>query len=200
MIPRLHLVTDDVVLQQPGFVTTATRVLRALEGRVALHVRARAVPARTLFGIVSDLRAHAHWLAVNDRVDIAMTARADAVQLGARSLPIPAVRVMAGLTIGYSAHSATEAAAAERDGADFVFAGSIHPTSSHPDIVPAGLALLEATVAACVIPVLAIGGMTRERVPGVLKTGAHGVAVISAVWHAADPVQAAGQFAKLLEL
>jgi thiamine-phosphate diphosphorylase len=146
------------------------------------------------------LRAHAHWLVVNDRVDIALAARADAVQLGARSLPIPAVRAMGGLTIGYSAHSAAEAAAAERDGADFVFAGSIYPTASHPGIMPGGLALLEATVAACAIPVLAIGGMTHERVPGVLEMGAHGVAVISAVWHAADPVLAAEQFAKLLEL
>jgi thiamine-phosphate diphosphorylase len=129
-----------------------------------------------------------------------MAARADAVQLGARSLPIRAARAMTDLTIGYSAHSAAEAAGAERDGADFVFAGSIYATPSHPDITPAGLGLLEATVAACGIPVVAIGGMTHERVAGVLKTGAHGVALISAVWHAADPVQAAGQFAKLLEL
>jgi thiamine monophosphate synthase len=64
---------------------------------------------------------------------------------------------------------------------------------------PGGIQLLAACVARANVPVLAIGGVTHERVPEILQTGAHGVAIIRAVWQAADPVHAARQFARLLE-
>jgi thiamine-phosphate pyrophosphorylase len=205
LIPRLHLVTDDAVLQQDNFIPLATELLLVLQRRAALHIRARHVSAAALFALVSELKPRADTvgalLAVNDRVDVALTASARAVQLGTGSLPVATVRAMGGprLAIGYSAHAADEAAAAERDGADFVFAGSIYDTASHPLITPAGLTLLVACVGRCSIPVLAIGGVTAERVPDVLRTGAYGAAVIRAVWHARDPVQAADELAKLLE-
>jgi thiamine-phosphate diphosphorylase len=205
LIPRLHLVTDDVVLQQENFIPLATELLLVLQRRAALHIRARRVSGADLFALVSELKLRADTvgalLAVNDRVDVALTASARGVQLGTGSLPVATVRAMGGprLAIGYSAHSADEAAAAERDGADFVFAGSIYHTASHPLITPAGLTLLDACVARCSVPVLAIGGVTAERVPDVLRTGAYGAAVIRAVWHAHDPVQAADELAKLLE-
>lgn len=204
LIPTLHLVTDDAVLQQPGFIAQAATVLRALRGQVALHVRARELPASTLFQIVSELqsvaRAAGAAVLVNDRIDVALTAHAQGVQLGIRSLPIPvARRLLGGGLIGYSAHSQAESVAAERDGADFLLVGSIYRTASHPDAAPAGLALVEQSAAACRQPVLAIGGVTAERVPELRRAGAHGVAVIRAVWAAPDPVQAAQELAKLLE-
>ena len=201
MIPRLHLVTDDAVLQHPAFISTALRIVREVDTRVALHVRAKSLSAQAIFDIAGALRPHAGWLVVNDRVDIALAMGADAVQLGDRSLPVPSVRAMnAALGIGYSAHDPMEALAAERDGADFILAGSIYDTASHPGAAPAGLSLLSAAVAVCGVPVIAIGGVTLERVAEVRERGAHGVAVISAVWHSADPVQAAQQFARLLEV
>ena len=201
MIPRLHLVTDDAVLQQPTFIATALRIVGDLDTRVALHIRASSLSAQGIFDIASRLRPPAGWLVVNDRVDIALAMGADAVQLGVRSLPVPSVRAMrAGLAIGYSAHDPMEALAAERDGADFILAGSIYDTASHPGAAPAGVSLLSAAAAVCEVPIIAIGGVTHERVAEVRERGAHGVAVISAVWHAADPVQAARQFARLLEV
>ena len=204
MIPQLHLVTDDVVLQQPNFIAVATELLLVLQRRMALHLRGRSTSAQTLFRIASELIPRAQTvgaaLIVNDRVDIALTAGATGVQLGVRSLPIPAVRELSGtLQIGYSAHSAAEAAQAERDGANFLFAGSIYPTASHPGVVPGGLPLLESCVAACGQPVVAIGGVTHQRVPEVMRTGAYGIAVIRAVWEAPDPVQAAELFARLMD-
>jgi thiamine-phosphate diphosphorylase len=137
---------------------------------------------------------------VNDRIDIAAAAGADAIQIGVKSLPVPLARKItpASMRVGYSAHSAEEAAAAQRDGADFILAGTIFPSKSHPDAEPAGLGMLDACVSACSIPVYAIGGVTLERVADVVRTGADGVAVMRAVWNAPDPVQAAGQFAKIL--
>jgi thiamine-phosphate pyrophosphorylase len=204
VIPRLHLVTDDAVLHNSNFVRTATELLLVLQRRVALHIRARALPARMMFEIASELTKRAEtvggMLIVNDRIDVALTARAQGVQLGARTLPIGVVRALSrDLVIGFSAHSVAESVEAEREGANYLFAGSIFPTASHPEAVAAGTGLLEECVAACRIPVLAIGGVTAERIGDVMRTGAYGVAVIRAVWNAPDPVHAAEQLAKLLE-
>ncbi len=204
MIPRLHLVTDDAVLTNPDFVRTATELLLVLQRRVALHIRAHSLPARRIFEIASELAKRAEtvggMLIVNDRVDVALAARAQGVQLGARTLPVGTVRALTGdLAIGCSAHSVVESAHAEEEGANFVFAGTIFPTASHPERAPAGTGLLEECVAACRIPVLAIGGVTVEVLGDVMRTGAYGAAVIRAVWHAPDPVHAAEQLAKLLE-
>ena len=204
MIPRLHLITNDAVLRQPTFHDHAAAILRALRGRVALHLRARELPASTIFQIASELQSIAaeagSLLLINDRVDVALTARAHGVQLGRRSLPIPvARRVMATGIIGYSAHGAEESVAAERDGADFLLVGSIYPTASHPGETPGGIGLLERCVAACRKPVLAIGGLTADNVAEVCAAGAYGGAVIRAVWDAPRPVQAAEELAKLLE-
>lgn len=204
MIPRLHLVTDDAVLHHANFVRTATELLLVLQRRVALHIRARGVPARTIFDITNELARRAETvgglLIVNDRVDVALTARAQGVQLGARTLPVATARALStNLVVGFSAHSVAECEQAEREGANFLLAGTIFPTASHPEAAPAGTGLLEECVAACRIPVLAIGGVTPERVGDVMRTGAYGVAVIRAVWNAPDPVHAAEQLAKLLE-
>jgi thiamine-phosphate diphosphorylase len=205
MIPRLHIVTNDEVLKQTQFIPTAIDLLVNLQRTIALHIRSHEMTGAQTFKIVQQLLEKAEFvgtlLVVNDRVDVAFTARARGVQLGARSLPVGIVRAMAGprLAIGYSAHAPAEAAEAERAGADFLFVGSIYPTTSHPDVVASGVSLLGDCVDACSKPVLAIGGVTAERVFEVLSTGAYGIAAISAVWHAPDPVHAAQELVKLLE-
>jgi thiamine-phosphate diphosphorylase len=204
VIPPLHIVTNDAVLQQSDFVSIATELLLVVQRRMALHIRSHGISAARLVEIVNELQPRAQmvgsWLIVNDRADVALVTGATGVHVGARSLPIAVVRALkVDLRIGYSAHTPEEAAEADHAGADFIFAGSIYPTASHPGVAPGGLPLLEATVAHCNNPVLAIGGVTHERVGEVMRTGAYGVAVIGAVWRAPDPVQAAEHFARLLE-
>lgn len=205
MIPQLHLVTNDEVLGQSSFIDTAVELLLVLQRRAALHIRGRAISGAQLHRITSELIEKARFvgamIVINDRVDVAFTARASGVQLGARSLPVKTVRAMAGarLAIGYSAHSAAESLEAEQAGANFILAGSIYATETHPGAAPGGLALLGSCVEACTVPVFAIGGVTAERVPEIVRTGAYGVAVIRAVWDAPSPVHAAEQLAKLLE-
>jgi thiamine-phosphate diphosphorylase len=205
VIPQLHIITDDRILAQPRFVEVATDLLVVLQRRFALHVRAKDLPAARVFEIVNALAAKADFvkapLIVNDRVDIALAFDHAGCQLGAASLPVARVRelVPRPRLIGYSAHAADEASRAESEGADFVFAGSIYATDSHPDRGAAGIALLDGVVGACSIPVLAIGGVTAARVPEVLRTGAFGIAVIRAVWDAADPVKAAEELGRALE-
>jgi|SRR5688572_280357 len=204
MVPRLHIVTNDEVLQQHDFTAKAVDLLLNLQRNIALHIRGRAQTGAYTFSIVQTLLEKAEFvgtlLVVNDRVDVALTAGARGVQLGIRSLPVGTVRAMAGprLAIGYSAHSPEEAAEAERAGADFIFAGSIFRTTSHPEITPVGLSGLATCVDACSKPVFAIGGVNARRVSEVLSTGAYGIAVIDAVWQAPDPVHAAQELVRLL--
>jgi thiamine-phosphate diphosphorylase len=205
VIPQLHIITDDRVLEQPRFVEVATDLLVVLQRRFALHIRAKNTSAARVFEIVNALAAKADFvkapLIVNDRVDIALAFDHGGCQLGAASLPVARVRQLLPKPrlIGYSAHAADEAVRAENEGADYVFAGSIYSTASHPDQRAGGIGLLDGMVAACSIPVLAIGGVTAERVPEVLRTGAFGIAVIRAVWAAADPVKAAEDLGRALE-
>jgi thiamine-phosphate diphosphorylase len=204
-LPRLHIVTNDDVLSDSTFIPSAVDLLLNLQRNIALHIRTRELSGGRVFKIVRELLEKAEFvgtlLVINDRIDVALTAHARAVQLGVRSLPVGTVRAMAGprLAIGYSAHDPSEAAEAERAGADFLFAGSIYPTSSHVAATPGGLGLLAECVDACSKPVLAIGGVNAQRISDVLSTGAYGVAVISAVWNAPDPVHAAQELVRLLE-
>jgi thiamine-phosphate pyrophosphorylase len=88
------------------------------------------------------------------------------------------------ILIGRSVH--TPAAAAGSDGADYLLAGHVYATPSHPGVSPLGLDGLKLIVEAAPAPVLAVGGITSERVAAVLSVGAHGIAVIGAIAAAPD--------------
>src|SRR5438309_934927 len=93
--------------------------------------------------------------------------------------------------IGKSVHDLREAEAAHAGGADYLLVGPVFPTATHPDRAPLGLARLQEIVGLG-LPVVAIGGVTPERMPELMAGAAiHGVAAIRALWHAADPADAA---------
>jgi thiamine biosynthesis protein ThiS len=94
-----------------------------------------------------------------------------------------------GVAIGRSVHTPEGAAAAT--GADYVLAGHVYPSPSKPGLPPLGIAGLTSIVAVAPCPVIAIGGITPERVPEVIQAGARGVAVIGAIVEAGDPRSAA---------
>ena len=199
-LPRLHLVTDDAVLASTGFPDVAERVLESCGSGVALHVRGHATTAARLHAIAQRLQTAAlrtgAWLLVNDRVDIARAVRANGVQLGARSLAVADARALlgAGARIGRSVHNAADALEAEADGADFGLLGTIYDSESHPGRRGAGATLIASTTAQTVLPLIAIGGVTPERIAEVAAAGAHGGAVLGGVWRAADPVAVAAEY------
>jgi thiamine-phosphate diphosphorylase len=82
-----------------------------------------------------------------------------------------------------------EAGAAVEEGTDFLVVGSIYRTASHPDREPVGPELVTKT-ARFGVPVVAIGGVTPERVAELKEAGAYGVAAIRSLWGAADPAAA----------
>jgi len=195
MLPPLHLVTHDEVLARPDFCARAAAFMDTFGPAVALHLRARHVPALRLHELAAELASTAlrsgSTLVINDRVDIALAVRA-AAHLGAASLPVrDARRLLHHGLLGYSAHELTAAALAVAEGADYVFLGTIYATASHPGRAPAGPQLIAAVAPRLSVPVIAIGGITPERVAEVRAWGAAGVAVIGGIWEAPDTLTAA---------
>ena len=132
-------------------------------------------------------------LIVNDRVDVAMLARADGVQLGETALDVADVRSLVGpdMLIGRSVHSEVGAVDAECQGADYLVLGTVFESASHPDGRVGGLDLVREVTQAVGIPVLGIGGITADNATGVMDAGASGIAVITAITMAEDPRMAA---------
>ena len=198
-LPRLHAVTDDAVLARPGFPARARAALAAGGPDLALHLRAPHAGGRVLWELAEPLARAAEQcgalLVVNDRVDVALAVGAGGVQLGRRSmLAADARRLLGAATvIGCSVGTLDEARAALGAGADFVVAGSVHATATHPGREGMGAAGLRA-VAGPGTPTVAIGGMTPERVAEARGAGACGVAAIRAVWDADDPARAVASF------
>jgi thiamine-phosphate diphosphorylase len=204
-LPRLHVVTGDAVLGRPGFLGQARSLLETHGPLLALHLRGHGTTGAILLGLAEPLAGAARGagalLLINDRVDVALAVGCGA-QLGRRSIPVVEARALLGRgpSIGYSAHAADEAASAIADGADFVLVGTIWPSRSHPGGGTAGPELVAAVAAATAAPVLAIGGVTPERTGEVLEAGGHGVAVLSGVWDAADPLIAAGEYLEAMRV
>lgn len=196
----LMLVTDR---KQCGGRPLPEVVAEAVEGGVnAVQLREPDLPAGELLLLARQLRgicgARAQ-LIINDRVDVALLCGADGVQLGRGSLPVAAVRQLLppSIKVGASVHSVNEARQAELDGADYVIAGTIFSSPSHPDVTPGGPELLKNITSRLNIPVIAIGGVSPDTVNECWAGGAAGVAAISAILRAENPRLAAERLAPI---
>jgi len=194
-VPCLALVTDRSAL---GGLSLEEAVAQAIQGGANLvQLREKDLPAADLLALAEKLRAATRLrrvlFLVNDRLDVALACSAEGVHLPERGLPVAFARRLAGegFIIGRSVHSVAEAVRAQREGADYVQVGSMFASRSHPDQPPAGLGLLEAVAAAVTIPILAVGGITAANVGDVMRAGASGAAVISAILGAPSPREAA---------
>lgn len=208
--PSLHLITDPQRTYRTGDGGPAdalvAAVARALAGGVDwVQVREKSAPASHLLQLVQAIlplsEPHGSGVLVNDRLDVALAAGAAGVHLSKKSLPPALARQVAGpgMLIGASVHSVEEAVEAARAGADYITFGHVYPTQSKPGLPPRGPALLREVVQAVDVPVLAIGGITVERIPEVLATGCAGIAVIGAVLSSPDPGAAAARLRQALD-
>jgi thiamine-phosphate diphosphorylase len=198
-VPRIHAVTDDLILAHPEFTSRARGVMTALGPRGAVHLRARYLTAAQLYAIALALgdaqESTGCWLVVNERLDVALAAKTHAAQLTTRSLTVADARVVAGdLPLGASIHSVHEALEAERDGADWIVAGHVYPTSSHAGKAERGVELVAEVTAKTTIPCIAIGGVRPANVGTLRDAGAWGVAAITGIWGAASAEAAATDY------
>jgi len=193
---RLIVITDAAMVDARGDGRTMRDVVSetlAAGGR-AIQLRMKGATAREMAAAARELlpvvHAHDGLLFVNDRADVAAAVGADGVHLGPHDVPVAAIRRTFGpdLLIGYSTDDPAVARDAERDGADYLGCGAVFGTTSKDVGGEAiGAAGLKAVVDAVDIPVVGIGGITPDRAPQVVGTGAAGVAVIGAVMSAPDP-------------
>lgn len=133
-------------------------------------------------------------LFINDRLDVALAVGADGVHLGQNDLAIADARRLVGnrMIIGISAESVADAVRAEAEGADYIGASPVFTTPTKTDTAPPlGLDGLRAIRRAVQLPLVAIGGINADNAAQVLRAGADGLAVVSAIVSAPCPRTAA---------
>ncbi|WP_429372899.1 thiamine phosphate synthase [Paenibacillus sp. DS2015] len=169
----------------------------------AFHLREKFSTAATLWHGVMALKAGGvpiHKVIINDRVDVAWAAQTGGVQLAYHSLQVQEVRrSFPGLRIGCSVHSVEEADDMSKYGADFLLYGHIFASNSKLNQEPRGIALLKEVVDRVQVPIIAIGGIQPEHVQQVIGTGATGIAILSGITSAPDPIQAVKDYRRELD-
>ena len=137
-------------------------------------------------------------LIVNDDVELALAADADGVHLGSEDGDLEQARArLGGRLLGASCYDRLDIARrAVAAGADYVAFGSVFPSPTKPGAVRAPLTLF-GQARALAVPLVAIGGVTLENAAEVIRAGADGVAVISALFDAPDPAARARAFTDL---
>jgi thiamine-phosphate pyrophosphorylase len=147
------------------------------------------------------LKGHGVPLIINDRVDVAQAVQADGVHLGQNDMPLGLAKKILGasMIIGISAESLPDAIEAEKGGADYLGVSPIYVTSTKTDTAPAlGLEGLREIRKAVRLPLVGIGGLNTGNAAEVIRNGADGVAVVSAIVAADDPETAAGDLKKII--
>ena len=203
-IGRFHVLTDTDL--QTRFSHRELAELAIDGGADTIQFRQKAGETRQLILVAKEMQALCRkagvTFIVNDRVDVAIASQAEGIHLGQNDFPIDLARKLMGeeAIIGGSASNLEEARKCLLEGADYVGFGPVYPTTSKEDAGPVGgLGLLKQVVKEIPLPIIAIGGLTRENTPMVMEAGAHGIAVISAVCCQEDPAEAARCLQRLLE-
>ena len=213
---RLCLVTDRSQARGRDLLEVVAACVAA--GLRAVQLREKDLGASELATLSRRIKAltPSPFLIVNDRADVALAAGADGVQRTHASLSVEELHVVADkrgfggpelrgphvqrLRVGASVHSLAEAREAAGQGADWIFFGPVYDTPSKRAYgAPQGLQALARVTAAVDVPVIAIGGITPERVAEVRAAGAYGVAAISAILSADNPASETRRFLKALE-
>ncbi len=177
---------------------------RSLDAGVhVLQLRAKSLAAGEMCDLAKDMarlcQSYDCLFIVNDRLDVALASGAHGVHLGQDDLPLEAARsiVPPGFTVGISTHSLEEAKEAESAGADYIGFGAMYETVTKEDVTPPrGKRGLTEVAAAVNIPVIAIGGITREHINEIKQADASGAAVISSIIARPDPGAAARELVR----
>lgn len=189
---HLYVITDEKLSGGKSHVEIARQAIEG--GADVIQLRDKSSPGKYIYDAAREIRILTSQAGipfiVNDRLDIAMAVDADGVHLGQDDIPASAARriIPPGKIIGVSAASEDEIDRALKDGADYIGIGAVYEArGTKPDAdAPLGPEWLAGMRKLCKIPMIAIGGIKHDNVAEVIKSGADGAAVISAIVGASD--------------
>lgn len=182
---KLYLVTDRDVLAGRNLFKSVEDAI--LGGATLIQLREKDVSTLKFYNIALEMKKVTDKynipLIINDRLDIALAADAAGLHIGQDDMPLKTARKILGneKIIGVSVSNAEEALKAQNDGADYVGAGAVFPTSTKKDAYSVTLKELKRIKESIKIPVVAIGGINKDNVKSVMQAGADGAAIISAI-------------------
>lgn len=197
---KLIAITDKKL--KPDVIKSVEDALRG--GATSIQLRLKESPTREMVELGLKIRKltrnYDALYFVDDRLDVALATDADGVQLGPEDMPIVMARELApNLIVGGSVYSLEEALNAEREGAHFLGAGSVFPTPSKGGVRVIGIEGLKKIVESVRIPVVAIGGINKDNAVDVLRAGAVGIAVISAIMGSEDVYKATLELRRIVD-
>ncbi len=194
---HLYLVTDELERCRHGLLET---VKRAVEGGVSIvqyrseklnHEQQR----EQVLPVQRYLRSVGIPLIINDNVQLAVEIDADGIHIGQNDMPVPEARALIGpdKILGLTVTTPEQMAAVDTELVDYLGCGPVFPTITKDDAPPPmGVAGWSELARMSPLPVVAIGGLNRERTAAIRATGlAAGVAVVSAICAAENPTLAA---------
>ena len=193
--PTLYFITDSTGFTEEEFLC---RVEQALKGGVTLlQVREKNKTTREYIALAEKVHKITQKynvpMIIDDRIDVAMAVNAEGVHLGQSDMPVDTARRILGekVIIGATAKTVPQALEAYRNGADYLGTGAIYPTTTKVKTVLTSVDTLREVVKAVPIPVNAIGGLNKDNMHILEKTGIAGVCVVSAIMKADSPRKAA---------
>jgi thiamine-phosphate pyrophosphorylase len=206
--PALHAILDVDTAERAGW--APADLARAFLGGGAtwIQIRAKQLPSRDFLelcdSVVRSAEAHRAIVIVNDRADLALLSGATGVHVGQDDLMPASVRRLLGpdAIVGYSTHTTDQFDAALLEPVSYIAVGPVFGTSTKETGYEAvGLELVSAAAArASGRPLVAIGGITLARVPGVIAAGASAVAVIGDLLAGNDPAKRVADYIRVLDV
>lgn len=187
---RLYAVTDRAWLSHQ---TLKEQVEEALKGgATCIQLREKELDELSFLEEAEELcalcRAYHVPFIVNDNVKIALACGADGIHVGQHDMQAGDVRKAIGdnMILGVSAQTVEQALEAERNGADYLGVGAVFATSTKLDADAVSHETLREICRAVSIPVVAIGGISKENIMQLSGTGVDGVALVSAIFASGD--------------
>jgi 8-oxo-dGTP diphosphatase len=192
-LPALYVITPDLDHYDAGFLELASLILRA--GARLLQFRSTRLPEAERPRVIEQLarlcRTAPAALVINGSITEVLQAGAGGIHLSSSRLLQTNERPLdAGHLVGASCHNRMELEHAARLGLDFAVLGPVRRTRTHPEVEPLGWRRFGSLAAGAEIPVYALGGMSPSDMDAAKRNGAHGLAMIGALWTAADPAAA----------
>lgn len=199
----LYVVTDRDILKGRDLCESIEESIKG--GATVVQLREKDISSLDFYKIAMEVKEVTSKynvpLIINDRLDIALACDADGLHIGQGDLPLEITRKLLGQDkiIGVSVRTVEEGLKAEENGADYLGVGAIYPTGSKDDATLIGIERLKQIKENVNLPIVAIGGISKNNCGEVITAGADGIAIISAVFGEEDILKASKELKSLVK-